>query len=232
MDPKSMNFLPPRPKVFVLRMQWNAMVNYNYLIVDSYTRESVIVDPAWEMSKIDDTLSAENVKLSGILITHAHMDHINLAVPLANARDCPIWMSKREIELSGFRHRNLVGIDAVPMKIGGMLIEPQFTPGHTPGCFCYLIGQNLFTGDVLFAEGCGMCPDREAAYLMYSSLEYLKAVIPPQTQIYPGHSYGRVPGQLFSDILRSNIYLQFQTRESFAEFRMRKHYSKVNIFGN
>jgi hydroxyacylglutathione hydrolase len=95
------------------------------------------------------------------------------------------------------------------------------TPGHTPGCMCYLITDNLFTGDVLFAEGCGICPDIEAAHEMFASLENLKNRIGAQTRIYPGHSYGKSPGQPMGRLLKENVYLQFPTRESFAAFRLR-----------
>jgi hydroxyacylglutathione hydrolase len=124
----------------------------------------------------------------------------------------------------------LVGIDASPWAVGQMLIEPIFTPGHTPGSTCYLIGENLFTGDVLFAEGCGMCPDTEAAYAMFASLERLKSRVRPQTLVFPGHSYGRPPGQPMSQLRRENIYLQFSDKESFAAFRLRRGQNVARMF--
>lgn len=220
-----------RPQVVVLKMQFHFMTNYNYLIVDPASRQAVIVDPAWEMEKIDAALEQAQAQLAGILVTHSHPDHLNLAAPLAARMRCPIWMANREIEVCGFQNEWLVGIDTAPWYVGGMQIQPLHTPGHTPGCFCYLIGDNLFTGDVLFAEGCGVCPDMEGAYTMYSSLGYLKALIEPHTLVFPGHSYGKSPGQRFDQILQDNIYLQFSDRETFAAFRMRKNQNRMSMFG-
>ena len=111
-----------------------------------------------------------------------------------------------------------------------MIIEPIFTPGHTPGCMCYLIGGNLFTGDVLFTEGCGMCSDLEAAHAMFASLQDLKTRIKPHTRIFPGHSYGEQPGQTLSQLLKDNIYLQFSNKESFAAFRLRSGQNIAKMF--
>jgi len=84
-------------------------------------------------------------------------------------------MSKAEIAFSGFSARQLIALDGAPWTVGQMVIEPIFTPGHTPGCVCYLIGDDVFTGDVLFAEGCGICPDVPAAHAMFESLKNLQA---------------------------------------------------------
>jgi hydroxyacylglutathione hydrolase len=218
------------PQVIVLKMHFQFMKNYSYLVVDPSSRQAVIVDPTWEMEKIDQALMASQAKPRGILITHSHPDHIHLAKPIAEKYDCPIWMSNEEIEASGFKAKQLIGIGASPWTIGQMLIEPIFTPGHTPGCVCYLIGDNLFTGDVLFAEGCGICPDAQAAHAMFASLEHLKARLKPPTRIFPGHSYGKPPGQMLSQLLRDNIYLQFSDRDSFAAFRLRSGQNAVKMF--
>ena len=220
LDPTSARF-ELTPRVHVLEVHRQKLKNYNYLVVDPTTRQAVIVDPAWEMEKIDRALADADATLGGILVTHAHADHVHLARPLADKYDCPIWMSKAEIAASGFRVEHLVGIDTLPWAVGGMLIEPIFTPGHTRGSTCYLIGENLFTGDVLFAEGCGMCTDTQSAHAMYDSLEHLKARVRPHTRVYPGHSYGQPPGRPMSQLLRDNVYLQFSNKESFAAFRLR-----------
>jgi hydroxyacylglutathione hydrolase len=218
------------PRVVALKVCHEAMKNYSYLVVDPGTRQAVIVDPAWQMEKIDQALIDTQARLSGVLITHSHPDHIHLAKPLAEAHDCPIWMSKEEIETSGFRARQLIGIDTTPWAVGQMLIEPIFTPGHTPGCMCYLIADNLFTGDVLFAEGCGLCPDIEAAHAMFASLQNVKTRIKPQTRIFPGHSYGEPPGQIMWRLLRENVYLQFSDKDSFAAFRLRSGQNVTKMF--
>ncbi|TXH70590.1 MAG: MBL fold metallo-hydrolase [Lysobacteraceae bacterium] len=218
-----------QPEVTVLAMQHLHMKNYNYLVRDTDTSDAVIIDPAWEIDKIDRAIVATNSRLREILLTHAHSDHVHLAREVSERYDCPIRMSKEEIASSGYDAPRLRPIDG-PWAVGKMRIEPILTPGHTPGCICYVIGANLFTGDVLFAEGCGICPNDQAAYAMYDSLSELKHRIDPSTAVYPGHSYGDPPGQKMERLLKQNIYLQFRTPESFVAFRMRSGQSMTKIF--
>lgn len=220
----------PAPQVFLLKMNRSQMRNNNYLVVDPRSRDAVVIDPAWELDKIEHALAGTRATLSGVLITHSHFDHIHLAKQVAELYDCPIWMSRREIAWSRFTARHLVGIDETSWLVGGMRIQPILTPGHTPGCTCYLIGDNLFTGDVLFAEGCGICADVESAFDMYESLEKLKARVPGDAHVFPGHTYLRPPGQKFSDVLKFNMYLQFDDRQSFAAYRLRKGQTKLLDF--
>jgi hydroxyacylglutathione hydrolase len=210
------------PRVFLIKVSREIFRNNNYLIVDPASHQAVLVDPAWQIEKIQSALASTQSTLSGILITHTHPDHIDLAKPLAEFYNCPIWMSKREIEASGFAARQLIAIDETSWFVGQMSIQPIPTPGHTPGCACYLIGDNLFTGDVLFAEGCGICNGVQAAYAMFASLERLKSRLKPDTHIFPGHTYARSPGQRFSDVLSHNMYLHFPDKDSFADFRLRR----------
>lgn len=218
------------PQVIVLKMLHYYMKNYNYLVVDPGSSQAVIVDPAWEIEKIDQALADAQAALSGILVTHSHPDHIHLSKPLAERYGCPIWMSKSEIAASGFSAAQLIGIDSGSWTVGQMTIEAIITPGHTPGSTCYLIGQNLFTGDVLFAEGCGMCADVQAAHSMFASIQRLKSRLQPETRIFPGHSYGQPPGLTMSELRRINIYLQFSDKHSFAAFRLRRGQDKARIF--
>ncbi len=213
---------PNAPQVFLVTVERGPMKNNNYLVVDPSTHQAVAIDPAWEFDKLQAELERTQSHLSGILVTHTHSDHIDLARPMAEFYNCPIWMSHEEIAFSGFEARQLVPIGSEPWSIGGMRIEPILTPGHTPGCVCFLIGDNLFTGDVLFAEGCGICFQLDAAYAMFESLQYLKKRVPPQTHVFPGHTYVRPPGQKLSELMRYNIYLQFADKETFAAYRLRK----------
>jgi hydroxyacylglutathione hydrolase len=209
-------------EVVVLRMTYMSIVNYSYLVVDRVTNRSVIIDPAWDIEKIYAALTSTGTMLSGILLTHSHPDHIHLAEPLAAKYHCPVWMSHEEIAASRLNIQQLTGINMVPWSVGRIIIQPILTPGHTLGSTCYLIGNNLFTGDTLFAEGCGICADTQAAYDMFTSLEFLKNRLTPETRIFPGHVYGKPPGQMFSQLLKDNIYLQFANHRDFAAYRLRK----------
>ncbi len=219
-----------KPKVIILRLSHQYMINYTYIVIDSCSNLAVIIDPAWQIDKIKEAVSNFNLSLEGILITHAHPDHVHLAKPLSVMYNCPIWISKHEIVYSGYNADRLIGIDSEPWSIGGMRIEPLLTPGHTPGSICFLISDYLFTGDTLFAEGCGMCSDIESAYSMFESLDFLKRYLNPHTLIYPGHMYVLPLGQQFSQLLSKNIYLQFKCKEDFANFRLRKEQNKKKFF--
>lgn len=217
------------PQVFLVNVSRRNMKNNNYVIVDPASYQAVVVDPAWEMDKIHAELERTQSTLSGILITHAHFDHIDLAKPLADYYNCPIWMSRKEIDDSGFSARQLVAIDEAPWSVGRMQVQPILTPGHTPGCVCYLIGDNLFSGDVLFVEGCGVCMSLDAAFEMFESLEMLKSRLAPNTHVFPGHTYVRPPGLRFSEVLRHNMYLHFEDKYAFAAFRLREGQSAQQL---
>ena len=209
------------PQVVVLEMQQGRMKNNNYLVVDGETRQAVLVDPAWQMEKIEDALARTGVSLREVLITHSHPDHVHLAKEVSARHDCPIRMSEREIAFSGFDAPRLQPVGDTPWRIGHLRIRPLPTPGHTPGCVCYLVGDNLFSGDVLFAEGCGICPDVESARVMFDSLRMLKYTLDPDVRVFPGHTYVRPPGQKFSELMGYNLYLHFDDRDRFAAYRQR-----------
>ncbi|WP_051313374.1 MBL fold metallo-hydrolase [Sporocytophaga myxococcoides] len=217
-------------QVVVLRMTHMFIISYSYLVIDYNSKQSIIVDPAWNIEKVEEALFKTQSSLSGILLTHSHPDHVHLAQPLADKYNCPIWMSNKEISFSGFSEQQLIGIDMTPWFVGQIRIQPILTPGHTPGSTCYLVGNNLFSGDTLFAEGCGLCPDMEAAHNMYNSLNQLRSYLTLDTRIFPGHVYDKPPGQKFSELLKCNIYLQFKNVNDFVAYRMRPVQNKLSLF--
>ncbi|WP_340202088.1 MBL fold metallo-hydrolase [Ascidiimonas sp. W6] len=218
------------PQVVVLRVSNMFMINYNYLVIDNTSSTSIIIDPAWDMDKIEQAIAESQTRLQGILLTHSHFDHLHLAKPLAAKYNCPIWMSHEEIAISNFRAPQLQAIGVKPWWVGRLKIKPLLTPGHTPGSMCYLIGNNLFSGDTLFAEGCGLCSDVAAAHTMFESLKHIGDNVKPNTRIFPGHMYGKPPGQEFSFVFKNNIYLQLKNKHDFASYRLRKGQDSSKFF--
>ncbi len=206
--------------------------NYSYLVFDTDSRDGVIVDPAGDLEQIQSLVSGLRVNLGKVLLTHCHYDHTGLANALAQGNGVQVLMSRAEIEYYGFSCSNLSSVEeSHPMLVGRHEIHPISTPGHTKGSACYLIGGNLFTGDTLFIEGCGLCSGRGADPVdMFNSLHQLKSLIDLDTLVYPGHSYGQEPGKTFGYLLRNNIYLLLENRDHFVTFRMRENQRKVYDF--
>lgn len=148
-----------------------------------------------------------------------------MADTLAQRYEIPVFMSKFEIDYYQFRCTNLNSISyPEPFIIQDIHLKPIFTPGHTYGGTSYLIKNNLFCGDTLFIEGCGICSSKGAnPYILFDSLQTLKKKISLDTYIYPGHSYGHEPGRTFKFVLENNIYLHFEEKEAFVAYRMRKN---------
>lgn len=215
-------------KILPLQMQHLRMKNYSYVALNLQSKEAIVVDPAWEIEKIE--MALEDHILTGIILTHAHFDHVHLVAPLVKKYRCLVWMGSKEITHSGFYSPGLIPIEkSVPFQVAGMTIIPFLTPGHTPGSMCYLIENNIFTGDTLFSEGCGACFGTEGnPKQLYESLQYLKREVLDNTLVFPGHSFGVAPGQTFGSLLHSNIYLDIKNEDDFVAYRMRK--GQKNLF--
>ncbi|MBP2858986.1 MBL fold metallo-hydrolase [Dickeya oryzae] len=212
--------------VTTIKVRRGRFINNNYMVLNRGTGQALLVDPAWEIDRLETALRTANAQLAGILITHAHPDHIDLAGCLAEKHGCPVWLSRKEAACSGFSTPAARWFDEQAWHVAGMLVRPIITPGHTPGSVCYWIGPHLFTGDTLFIEGCGLCANHDDAAHLFSSLERLKAILPGTVRIYPGHSYRYPPGLTFEEVFRYNVYLSFDNQELFTNFRMRKGQNK------
>ena len=161
--------------------------NYAYLVVDPESREAAVVDCA-EAPAVLDEVSRRGVRLTTVLATHHHFDHVGgnqdllAAVPglriFGSADDAP--------RIPGItdRVRNGDGV-AVGGLRGGVLMIPAHTSGHV--AYHFAQARAVFTGDTLFAGGCGRLFEGDAAQMM-RSLDLL-ASLPDDTRVYCGHEY-------------------------------------------
>ncbi|TGD83783.1 MBL fold metallo-hydrolase [Mycolicibacterium sp. CH28] len=194
------------------------MRNFAYLIGDRETGDAVVVDPAYAAGDLLDTLEADGMHLSGVLVTHHHPDHVGgsmmgftlkgltellerVEVPIhVNSHEAP-WVSRvtgvPETDLTPHEHGDKV-------DVGDIEIELLHTPGHTPGSQCFLVDGRLVAGDTLFLDGCGRTdfPGGDVDE-MFRSLQQLAALSGNPT-VFPGHWYSTQPSANLSDVKRTN----------------------------
>lgn len=212
-------------KIITIRVTNDSgMINYCYLIVDIVTKNCCLVDPAWDLKKIEDVIRVNCLIPKAVLLTHAHYDHVDLASDFSTLFNIPIWISREEVFHYNFFHDRLETFkDNQNIYLGNLLVETWITPGHTKGSSCFYINGNLITGDTLFIEGCGECSSEGGnANELYKSLKRIREACTDETLIFPGHSFGKKPGVTFQYVKENNIYLQFKDVISFSKFRMRK----------
>ncbi|RAJ27259.1 MBL fold metallo-hydrolase [Pedobacter cryoconitis] len=208
-------------EVKLFRVANENIKNQCYLIYEG--NSGILVDPAWDYELINDFLKDNLIVLKGVLLTHAHHDHTNLAAVFAYKHAVPVYMSAIEIRDSGFHVQRLIAVQHLQeFTIDGFTVTALLTPGHTKGSTCYLIGEHCFTGDTIFIEGVGISDERNVGSL-FDSVQFIKQYLPPHTLIWPGHSFGQTPGKELSFLFRNNIYFLLNRREAFVDFRMRKN---------
>lgn len=208
-----------------LKVRYLFFRNYAYIIVDKTSRQTAIVDPAWELRTITERLEKLDVRLTTILLTHSHYDHVNLVNPLVDRFGAQVYMSAREIDYYHFTSKNLHSVqDQDVITLGESGITCLLTPGHTAGGICYFSAGSLFTGDTIFTEGCGICNGEGGSpEEMFETIQKIKNTVHPGVRVYPGHSYGKDPGYTLAHLMKENIYFLINKKNYFVDFRMREN---------
>jgi hydroxyacylglutathione hydrolase len=178
--------------------------NYAWLLRDSDTGATAIVDPA-DAQPIIEAIEIAGGRLDLILLTHHHSDHI-AGVDEVKARfGCPV------VGASADRHR-LPKLDQAvaegdTVKLGGAVAQVIETPGHTRGQinFFFPDGDILLSGDTLFSLGCGRLSEGTPEE-MYSSLRKL-AALPGDTKVCCGHEYTESNARFALAVDRDNTEL-------------------------
>ncbi|PSU35477.1 MBL fold metallo-hydrolase [Photobacterium lutimaris] len=212
-------------KLHIVKSSFNSIVNYSFLIQSTSDNTAIAIDPAWDLDKFVAIISENKLNLEAILLTHSHVDHVNLVGDLANIFNCDVYMTAEEVEYYDFSCKNLRYItNEDSLIVNTIKADVLLTPGHTKGGCTYIIDGRAFTGDTLFIEGCGLCDGYGGDPLeMYNTLQKMKFNFSNDTQIYPGHRYGKNLGLTFEEVMKHNVYLQIDEFEVFRKFRMRKN---------
>lgn len=198
--------------------------NLMYVIYNHENGDAVVVDPGWEPDLLCEEIARRGLVLRGIAVTHSHIDHAAYAAYLSAATDAPVYASQDCMQTLGvppIRQYALTNDTAI--CAGSLDITALMTPGHTSCSVCFLIGDDLFSGDTLFIEGCGLAtlPGGNAADL-YRSCAKLKAHISDSVRVWPAHQYRNPVGALFSELRTSNFYLRLRGEEDFIAFCSRR----------
>jgi glyoxylase-like metal-dependent hydrolase (beta-lactamase superfamily II) len=168
--------------------------NFSYIIYDTSTKESVIVDPGMDIKKQVEFLKLKNLELKYIINTHYHIDHTNRNEKLKELYpDVKIIVSEAYYSKTSIKPQVKVS-DNSEMKIGSITLKFLLTPGHTPDGLCILVDNKaIITGDTLFIDNCGRAdlPNSNIKNL-FESLQKLKK-LSDDLIIYPGHDYGPKP---------------------------------------
>jgi glyoxylase-like metal-dependent hydrolase (beta-lactamase superfamily II) len=190
-----------------------------YVVYDPDSRDAVVIDPVLDydpqgsqtslesIEKVSAFLTEQRLTLRHILETHAHADHLTGAQLLKRRFGAAVVIGNRITEVQvtfknifdlpdsfatdGSQFDRLLS-DGQGLQSGTLQVGAIGTPGHTPACMTYQIGDALFTGDALFIEdyGTGRCdfPQGSANDLYHSVHDKLYA-LPDTTRVFVGHDY-------------------------------------------
>lgn len=189
---------------------------YTYLLGDEHTGQAILIDPVISSMERDrGEIHRLGLTLAYTVDTHIHADHITAALELKRA------VGSR-IAAPAFDRLPCtdVGIEeGRPFEVGGIILQPLHTPGHTDGHFAYRLDDRVFTGDALLIEGCGRTDFQNGdAEALYRSVSEKLFTLPDETLVYPAHDYKeRFVSSIAQEKLRNPRLGKGKTLEEFRD---------------
>lgn len=189
-----------------------------YVVFDPASADAVVIDPVLDFDQAAGRVSTGSadalarfvagkaLRVHWILETHAHADHLTAADVLRRRFDAKVAIGQRitevqatfaalfdlppDVRRDGSQFDRLLS-DGETLDAGTLRFKVITTPGHTPACVSYVVGDAVFTGDALFVEdlGTGRCDfPAGSPGALYDSVQKLYALA-DETRVFVGHDY-------------------------------------------
>jgi glyoxylase-like metal-dependent hydrolase (beta-lactamase superfamily II) len=225
----------------------------SYLVWDPASKRAAIIDSALDFDQksgrtgtqsaqaILDAARKEGLIVDWLLETHAHADHLSAAPFLKQTTNAPIVIGEhiktvqsvfKEVFNLGYvtadgRPFDKLVADGEELPLGELKVKVLHTPGHTPACVSYVIGDAVFVGDTMFMPDYGTAradfPGGDARTL-YRSIQKLLA-LPDETRVFLCHDY-KAPGRdayawesTIGEERAKNVHLAGKCEEEFVAMR-------------
>jgi hydroxyacylglutathione hydrolase len=192
------------------------------ILGDEEAGEAIVVDPGDEVERIERRLAELGLKLTQILITHAHIDHVGGALKLKRLTGAPILLNENDLPLLKMMSAQAAWLglptpetappdasltDGLRIGLDRYPAEVLLTPGHTQGSVCLHFApmKMVIAGDTLFAGSIGRTdlPGGDFDQIIDSIRTRLLA-LPDETKVVPGHG----PATTIGEERQSNPFLQ------------------------
>lgn len=198
----------------LIQISVGPMKNFAYIISDNDTKKTAIVDPAWEIDKILDITTKNNLNIIYIINTHSHFDHISgneEIIKQTNAKLISYYKSPQKPDIPVSENDEIT--------LGNTTMKVIHTPGHCPDSICLIIGNKILTGDTLFVGNCGRI-DLPGGNIdeLYTSLFNKIYKLDDKLEVYPGHDYGKKPFSTIEYEKKHNYVLEPRNLNEFREF--------------
>lgn len=173
----------------VHQIQVGRMFNFTYVAEDESTGDAIVIDPSWDLDRVEEVVHHGGLTVGHIINTHHHFDHVLGNEAMVQSTGAAIVQHKE----SGLRCDTAVR-DGDIVQFGNSSLLVRHTPGHSRDSICLVGDGKIFTGDTLFVGSCGRVdlPGGSARDLYHSIFDVLYAM-DDGLEILPGHNYGRLP---------------------------------------
>ncbi|WMM26828.1 MBL fold metallo-hydrolase [Tissierella sp. MB52-C2] len=174
-----------------------------YIIYSKTTKDGIIVDPGGDADDLSSYIKRNDLNIKHIILTHGHGDHIGGVIGLKASLGATVMIHEEDKDMLMDGEKNLstsmaMGkVEVEPdvllkdgdiIEIGDLKVEIIHTPGHTKGGICIKIGENIITGDTLFAGSIGRTDLFGGDYdSIIKSIKEKLMIYPDEVQVFPGH---------------------------------------------
>ena len=190
-----------------------SMQNFAYVVEDNDTNEGIVIDPSWDLDKIEQVITRNNLKIKYIVNTHHHFDHTLGNETMAKSTGAKI-IQHEESELQN----DITVKDGDVINFGNSELRVLHTPGHSKDSICLIGDGKIFSGDTLFVGNCGRIdlPGGSAKDLYHSLFDVLYS-LDENLILYSGHNYGPSAISTIGKEKTTNLVMQKRTEEEFLD---------------